>query len=281
MLYKQVAVVSEVPSIDFSEVSQVAAALQRQVIRDFAPIWQIDAIVSAFARLEDVPLGYWPVIVILDVKNAAGVHLDKDGQPFGLIDAGPGWSLTASHEVLEMLADPFGDRLASAPSIMDGQGRVEYLVEVCDPSEDEQYGYTVNGFLVSDFYTPDYFLPVAASNVRYSFTGAITSPREVLLNGYVSWHDPLTDHWFQCKRFGQVQFVDLGVFDRASGESARTFTNSRTTEVREFIRPKPDGKPLKAAALSGQSISRPSGAKAASLRQRIQEIKARSKTGPA
>lgn len=274
MLHKQVAIISEVPSIGLGEVSQVAAAIQRQVMNDFSPIWDIEAAVSAFARLEDVPLGYWPVMVIPDVENAAGVHLDREGQPIGLVDEGPGWSLTASHEVLEMLVDPFGDRLQSAPSIMDKQDRVEYLVEICDPSEDEQFGYTVNGFLVSDFYTPDYFQPVASPGVRYSFTGAIKSPREVLVNGYLSWHNPIDNHWYQCKRFGTTQFVDLGVFEAShAGENARSFTYIKTAEVLKVIRPQQGGKGLQAALMSSQSIGRPSAAKAASIRERISEIK--------
>ena len=38
--------------------------------------------------------------------------MDKDGQPFALISAAnkvDDWSLTSSHELLEMLVDPSGD----------------------------------------------------------------------------------------------------------------------------------------------------------------------------
>src|SRR6185436_13761839 len=82
-----------------------------------------------------------------------------------------------------------------------GQGRVEFLVEVCDPSEDEQFAYHVNNILVSDFYTPHFFDPVKASGVRYSFTGAIDAPRKVLDGGYISWEDTATQHWFQIRMF--------------------------------------------------------------------------------
>ena len=40
-----------------------------------------------------------------------------------------------------------------------GKERVHYLVEVCDPCEDGKCAYYINGVLVSDFYTPDYFDP--------------------------------------------------------------------------------------------------------------------------
>jgi hypothetical protein len=100
--------------IDVSELTRVAAALSKQVNRDFRPLWGVDATVDAFAKLEDVEIDYWPMIIVQDVPGAAGVHLDRDGQPFALIEHSGQWSLTASHECLEMLADPFGNRLVAS-----------------------------------------------------------------------------------------------------------------------------------------------------------------------
>src|SRR5438270_13574298 len=112
---RQLALVSRVQDISFSDLTRASAALQKQATRDLAPIWSVSATVDAFAKLEDVPLGYWPMIVMDDIGiDAAGVHEDKDGQPFSLISASTEidvWSLTASHETLEMLVDPFGNRL--------------------------------------------------------------------------------------------------------------------------------------------------------------------------
>src|SRR5207244_12011882 len=59
----------------------------------------------------------------------------SDGQPYALVLYTQSWSLTASHETLEMLADPWGSRLVGGSSIQAGQGRVRYLIEVCDPCE--------------------------------------------------------------------------------------------------------------------------------------------------
>jgi len=96
---RQLALVSESKSIDLAEITRVAAALDKQGTRDFAPIWEVNSSIHAFERLEDVPLGYWPMIVQDDIgfEGAAGIHLDKDGQPYALITSGDGWSLTASH----------------------------------------------------------------------------------------------------------------------------------------------------------------------------------------
>jgi hypothetical protein len=108
MLLRQVALISDTKHLKPTAVSRVSAALQKQVTRDFAPIWGISATVDACDKLEDMPVGYWPVIVMDDIKTdgAAGVHEDKDSQPFALVQYDQDWALTASHETLEMLADP-------------------------------------------------------------------------------------------------------------------------------------------------------------------------------
>src|SRR5258707_6231877 len=107
-LTQNVALVSDTPVIDFSQVSAVAAALQKQVTRDFGPIWEVDATVGAFDMLESVPVDYLPVILRDDINQpgAARYHTDDNGQPFSLVQADASWPLTASHEVLEMRADP-------------------------------------------------------------------------------------------------------------------------------------------------------------------------------
>ena len=75
-LTANVALVSDTPVIDFSQASIVAAALNKQVARDFGPPWEVDATVSAFDKLESVPVDYWPVIIRDDINEpgAAGFH---------------------------------------------------------------------------------------------------------------------------------------------------------------------------------------------------------------
>lgn len=267
---RQLALVSESPGINLSDVTRVAAALDKQATRDFAPIWGINASIHAFERLEDVPLGYWPMVVQDDIGmgDAAGIHLDKDGQPYALINSGDNWSLTASHETLEMLADPFGNRVIAGPSIMDGQGRVNYLVEVSDPSEGAEFAYHVNDVLVSDFYTPSYFDPVISPGVRYSFSGAIKEPRTVLKGGYLSWHEPISDHWFQARFFGAaLVFVDIGLIDASKG-SLRSQIDLVTRK--EMPKPmKPRKAALTAMAQRTSRGNRASSARAKSLRSQF------------
>jgi len=275
-IIQQLGLVSESQRVGMSDLMRVAAALQKQASRDLAPIWDISATVNAFEKLEDVPLGYWPLIVKDDIGfKAAGIHLDKDRQPFALIGSAADlddWSLTTSHETLEMLVDPFGDRLIAGDSPKSGQGRVSFLVEVCDPSEAAQFAYTINGILVSDFYTPHYFDPVAAPGVRYSFTGAITQPRQVLKGGYLSWVEPVSQHWWQETWFTgqQPEFRDMGTLD-ATTSSLRSQIDRLTAEER--AKAMDEGREVASAAgLSLEIVHRSTESKAHVWREQINEI---------
>jgi hypothetical protein len=208
MLNRYVALVSDTPKVSIAELTAVAAALQKQVTHDFGPIWGVRANVGAYARLEDVPLGYWPVIIRdnLDRPEAAGYHEDELGQPSALVRPIDDWSVTVSHETLEMLADPWGRHLFAGQSPQRSNNRVKFLVEVCDPCSNASY--KVDGIALSDFYTPQFFDAVATPHVRYSYTGAITAPRQVLKGGYLTWFDSTTRKWWHRAWFKGRAAVD-------------------------------------------------------------------------
>lgn len=274
---QHIALVSETTNLSFAALAPTSAALQKQVLRDLSAFWGIRATVDAFAKLEDVPTDYWPMIVqddLSDFPGAAGIHLDDNGHPFALISMSSGWSLTASHECLEMLCDPLGNTVRSGPSPKKGQGRVDFLVEVCDPSEDRQFAYTVNGVVVSDFYTPQYFDPVSVAGQRYSFTGAIKTPRDVLKGGYLSWFDPVSKHWFQKVWFGtKPAFRDLGPLTQAGG-SIRTQIYKATPEAFK-VREAKAAKPAHAAALvaAAGAMTTAGSSRAKSLHSQILQLK--------
>ncbi len=275
MLPMQVALVPENQHVGLtaSNLTRVAAALQKQVTRDFSPIWEVDATVDAFASLEDVPLGYWPIIISKDSPDfALGYHTDKQGQPFSIVRFNANWSLTASHECLEMLADPFGDRVVPGFSLREGQGRVSYLVEVCDPCESASFAYTSNGTWVSDFYTPDFFDPQAVSGVRYDFTGKIKEPRQVLQGGYISWHEHRTNEWWQVQFFGgEPKFVNLGVLENV--RNLREAIDAKMKPTPEALGLPESDQSLKAAQQAWNQVEESSNARARMLRDTIREIK--------
>jgi hypothetical protein len=227
-------------AISSSVLTRVAAALQKQATRDFGPVWDVNATVNAFTSLDDVPSGYWPILIGDEGQGGGGVHLTHDNQPYALVDFTADWTVTASHECMEMLADPFGNRLVAGDSPDPKKpGRVEFLVEVCDPCETPNLGYTVNGIRVSDFYTPRYFDPAApvgpaSAGTRYDFMGRITAPRQVLRGGYLSWRQA-NGIWAQEKFFGATpKFTELGRFDKSFG-SLRAWIDSQTRDERKIV----------------------------------------------
>jgi hypothetical protein len=198
-----------------------AAAVQKQITRDFMPFWGLPATVDVFADLASVPSDYHPVVVFGDateltdelrpligeelaaeliddfeMERLSGLHLNAyTRQPFALVAAADAWSVTLSHEILELIADPFGNRLIAAAHPVNRDQRVKYLLEVCDPCQ--AVWYPVNGVPVSDFYGPRYFDPVEAMQGRYSFTGEIERPLQILEGGYLSWIDPADSGLYQ------------------------------------------------------------------------------------
>ncbi len=270
MLTYHIALVAERPFVPPEEMARVSAALQKQVTRDFASVWNVDATVDLFPSLP-VPLGYWPIILTdRELGGLSGNHRDSNGQPLALVEMSDSWSLTASHECLEMLADPFGCRLVAGDSPASGD-KVEFIVEVCDPCEDARYAYTVNGVLVSDFVTPHYFDPVAAPGVRYSLTGAVRGPRHVLEGGYLSWRDPMTNLWYQRQTHGgQSVDVNLGQIELGD-KSIREIINLRTPNHLAATRLS-GGKIVEAVRRKSQLAAQASEARAREIENDIERI---------
>ncbi len=239
MLPRRVGIASRSQSVSLRDIINVAAAINLQASRDLQSIWDISSSVTALADPESIEPGVWPVFIVDNVgqDGAVGLHLTDHKQPYALVEAGPTWSLTASHECLELLVDPSGNRLVSSSAITATADDVkdvttekyEYLVEVADPSEDPANAYMIDGVLVSDFYTPHFFDPVVSPGVRYSFTGRIKRPRQVLRNGYISWLNPSLGTMQQLRWFDKPEIVDLpghpAVSDRGT---LRGFVDSQT-----------------------------------------------------
>ena len=180
-----------------SEVQDVTNALQIQLDRDFTPVWGVHAVVQALNQGENVPANAWPMTILDHSDAGLGVHLDKNGKPFAEIQAGDDWSITASHEMLEMLVDPLGRKLQSDPDIDPGADghEVQYLVEVVDPCE--IFSYPINGINVSDFITPEFYDTNAPAGTEFDFLGRLSQAFEVPQGCYISWFDPQDGRWHQ------------------------------------------------------------------------------------
>jgi len=176
---------SVVPDADFRA---AVAALQKQVSNDFTPAWGTGATLYGFAKGSTIPAGYWGLAVLddSDQAGALGYHdLTKDGLPLGKVFAktdqqyGASWTVTASHELLEMLADPFINLTAQNGSRL-------WAVEVGDPVEADALGYQIDGVLVSDFVYPSWFDPNVAADIVLDHGGTTKAPFTLAKGGYAS-----------------------------------------------------------------------------------------------
>jgi hypothetical protein len=236
----QVGLVDTTGKLDTHLVQATAAALNIQVMRDLPQYWDIKATVRYLPDPKRIPVGVWPVFLVSKLPpGEGGVHLDKKNQPYSLVIGTPGstdWTIDASHETLEMLVDPAGNRLQVSQAIeiagrdvQDAAGQFEYLVEACDPCEANQYAYSIQGIAVSDFITPRFYDPVATPGTRYSFAGHVQRPRQILPGGYISFVDPQSDRVEQILFLGSTpELRDLGP---ASGPSLRVFVDGQTSSL--------------------------------------------------
>jgi hypothetical protein len=217
MMPSYVALTTLTDRIRMDELARVAAALQTQVIRDFAPHWCASAIIAA-APFEAIQAGYCPVIVqdALDTEGAWGLHrTEADEAPYIVVPYGATWSLAASHSILQMLADPTGASRRAGASCISGQGTVEYVIDVCAPCQDVASAYAIDGVVVSDFCTPDFFAGPAASGPSRSFSGSVREALKPAANGLLTW---LADDrlWYQARADGSGRISLHGGFSAAN-----------------------------------------------------------------
>jgi hypothetical protein len=238
-----VALVDATGRIDWAQLQEVAGALNEQVQADFAPVWHVRATVGVYA---EVPAGTWQVVIQakLDEPDALGYHLtDAHNQPVSYVEDTNDWPVSVSHELLEMLADPFGNRMHSAalPHGVDLDwkqfglkrisSRVHYLLEVCDPCENTSY--EVGGVALSDFLLPTWYRTWAVYGTNpYSRAGACQQPREIADGGYVSFANA-DGEWFQVfSDGGKLSAEDLGKYDRRQHASLREFVDAKARKRR-------------------------------------------------
>ncbi len=233
---------------DASTMAAVAAALNVQVTRDLPQFWNVEATVEYLANKDQIPQGVWPVQLVKSLPpGEGGFHMTKRNQPYAKVIYTPGsleWTIDASHEILEMLVDPGGNRMQVSEAIaISGNGvadvageQFEYLIELCDPCEADDCAYQIDGFAVSDFITPHFYDSAETAGARYSFTGAIKKPRQLLQGGYISFVDTKSDEVQQILWVdpGPPQLKNLG---SASGaQSLRLFVENKTHQHNRELR---------------------------------------------
>lgn len=189
----QISVVNASTVLTDTEIRPVVDALQQQVSNDFCPAWGINAALTFIPTGSTPPTGTWWLTILddSDQAGALGYHdLTPDGLPLGKVFAatdikyGTSWSVTASHELLEMLADP-NINLTVFVQNANTNGTL-YAYEVCDACEADNLGYNIGTVLVSDFVYPSWFEDFRTQgSTQFDQTNHINSPLQLLSGGYI------------------------------------------------------------------------------------------------
>jgi hypothetical protein len=168
--------------VDFD---QMVAALQTFVDECFAPVWGAPAKLIKATKPKS---GDWTMIFLdrPDAPGAEGYHdITYQGLPLSkvfvvpTIEAGDLISVTACHELCEMLIDP------TATLWCDGPRSTMWAYEVCDAVEEETFN--IAGVAMSDFVFPAYFELFRLKKPRsaqYDYLEKVTRPFQILKDGY-------------------------------------------------------------------------------------------------
>ncbi|MFY9559803.1 MAG: hypothetical protein WAQ52_06185 [Terriglobales bacterium] len=167
--------------VDFDN---LITAMQAYVDNFVAPVWGTPA---KLIKTTDFEKGAWAV-VFLDNADQAGAlayhELTPDGLPISKVfvkttlDDKQLVSVSASHELVEMLVDPAINLMTTGPN-----PKTVYAYESADPVE--ALSFAVDGIEMSDFVYPSYFEDFhKPGSVRFDQLDKVTKPFQILSGGY-------------------------------------------------------------------------------------------------
>lgn len=173
-------------------IATAVPALATQATRDLCPAWGIAAPTVTFQPGRGpIPVAAWQLLILdnADQAGALGYHdVTASGQPLSKVFAatdlhyGAQWTVTASHELCEMIVDPDIIRASEGPAGF-------YALEVGDPVEADRFGYRIGSTLVSDFVLPAWFEPTHRG-APVDFGRHLLVPHTLTPGGYMSVYQP-------------------------------------------------------------------------------------------
>ncbi len=166
------------------DLDALIAAMQAYINNNVAPIWGTPA---TLVKTTDFQPGAWAMVFLdtADAPNALAYHdLTPDGLPEAKVfvkttlDNNDLVSVSASHELVEMLVDPAINMMTTGPD----QTTI-YAYESADPVE--ALSFPVNGIQMSDFVYPSYFEDFhQPGSVHFDQMNQVNAPFQILAGGY-------------------------------------------------------------------------------------------------
>ena len=164
--------------------SALVTAMQKYVDEHVAPVWGTPC---KLVKTTGFVKGAWAMVFLddADVANALAYHdLTPDGLPISKVfvrttlENGDLVSVSASHELVEMLVDPAINLLTTGPD-----AKTAYAYESADPVE--ALDFPVNGIPMSDFVHPAYFEDFRKpGSAMFDHLNKVKRPFQILSGGY-------------------------------------------------------------------------------------------------
>lgn len=205
-----ISVVNHTKSIPDAQVHEAIRAINRQIADDFRPYWNMHASLRLEGRSTakpdhrrlpdmrgDAVLYLWDGD---DGDDALGYHdTTHRGIPYGFVftslseDLGEKWTVTLSHEALELLGDPEVNLLVQGAHPSNPAQVVFHWFEMCDAVQDETY--VIDGIEVSNFVLPLYFTGENETGSRNDYLGKLHGGRALRSfginpGGYIGFYNP-------------------------------------------------------------------------------------------
>ena len=192
-----------------NEVQAAIRAVNRQIQEDFAPIWgavwdlrlhgssfsadDIDSLAEEFVQGE----GVLYIVDEVHLPGAAGYHaLNGREIPYGFVFVTDpnDWTVTLSHEALELIIDPTVNVMVPGPDPRPDRpnNTVLHAYEVCDAVE--RTSYIIDEIRVSNFITQQWFFPDEAPGTRNDFLGVGVPSFDATPNSHLAFLD-LNEGW--------------------------------------------------------------------------------------
>jgi hypothetical protein len=166
------------------DLDDLIEAMQAFVDKDVAPVWGTPA---KLVKSKDFLAGKWAIVFLddADQPGALAYHdLTPDGLPLAKVFVKTTLanddlvSVSASHELVEMLVDPAINLMTTGPD-----PKLVYAYESADPVE--ELTYLVNGIAMTDFVYPSYFeIFHKAGSVQFDRLKKVKKPFQILPGGY-------------------------------------------------------------------------------------------------
>ena len=191
-----ISIVNRSKTVTDADLKRKLLALQKQITRDFEPVWGWGANLRFNAKKFDMQ------VIVKDTAGKGGFlgfHI-KNGKPITYIfakddiaDSGE-YTSTLSHELLEMIADPNVNLYAIGKFRLDRKRKSGFFgLEVCDPVESNLY--KIGGVTVSDWVRPEWYEQEhKEGQMKMDHLGVLDAPFTIAEGGYADvlagsrWH---------------------------------------------------------------------------------------------